>query len=146
MTLLLPQRRGQEQLLLAYIIVEQRLHQRPEHEVEQPHGLGDFAHHQMAVRLQHRSEVVECPAYVLSGVDHVGSDDDIVVLGREALGQRGGVQIKGAVMHEVVVGEFLLRAVGEQQRYVGERVVDVRMGLEHWQQPGRSPARTAAHL
>lgn len=78
------------------------------------------------------------------GMDHVSRDDKIERLRRKALRLRLLFEIQLVVMHEVIVGEFLLRAAGEQRGDIGEVVLQRRYVFEFRQQPCGGAAGSAA--
>ena len=138
--------RGQEQAAPAGILVMQWQDQRAEHEIEQPHRPGDFAHQQAAAGFQQRAQVRQGAADVLGGVDDIGGDDQIVVAGSEALGAGVLLQIEAAIVDKGVVAEFLPGAAQEDRRDIGKVIMQCRLPGQFRQQPGRGASGAAADL
>ena len=80
------------------------------------------------------------------GVNHVRCHDKIVRLCLETLRLRLFFEIQLAILHKIIVGEFLLGAAGEQRRDIGEMVLQRRNAAEFRQQPRGGAAGSAANF
>ena len=80
------------------------------------------------------------------GVNHVRRHNEIVRLCQETLRLRLFFEIQLAILHKIIVGEFLLGAAGEQRRDIGEMVLQRRNAAEFRQQPRGGAAGSAANF
>ena len=138
---------GQEGIVAAQFPVTQFVEQAAEGYLEahgRP-GQGDFPQEEQAVRGQHGADVAQGGGQVGSGVQDIGADDDIELVGMEALKERVAADVQRGIFHEGEGGEAVPGPGREQGGDVRIDITGASCGQDGQQGRGR-PARAGADL